>query len=187
MSNGQPYGLEIDDSDEALDNIMRPVVNVTDEVVKFTIASVPGSKPLRYKLAPHGKQGSTVMLQEGYVKPYQGAGREMIAPIIERLTSRHVGGNEGDKLPMVVDEEKATAARAAWLRAHKTHRADKAKKPLAVTLEIDPSTLQPRSAAIRQPLRGEVVEQDTIEPPHPDDEPIVVDGAGPEPEPEERS
>lgn len=180
------FGLELDD-DDAEATVMRTVVNVTDEVVSFSIASMPGSKPLRYKLAPWGKNGSSVALQEGYTMPYKGAGREMIDPIIERITKRHVGGSDGDRLPMVVDSSKAEAARASWLRALSTHRKSKSVKPVTVSLQVDPETLQPRAARVAEPFIGEVVEQDTIEPPHPDDEPIAVDGpppSGPEPEPE---
>jgi hypothetical protein len=192
--NENNFGLELDD-DDAEATVMRSVVNVTDEVVKFSIASMPGSKPLRYKLAPYGKPGCTVSLQEGYTMPYKGAGREMVDPIIERITKRHVAGNEGDRLPMVVDQSKADASRAAWLRAHAAHRASKARKPITVALEVDPETLQPRAARVAAetvkpaapPMLGEVVAQDTIEPPHPDDDPILADGppgSGPEPEPE---
>lgn len=186
MSTAGPYGLEIDDDDDPNETVMHTVVNVTDEPIKFRIASVPGTKPLRYNLAPYGKPGDRVPLQAGYAQPYKGAGRDMIQPIIERLTSRHVGGHEGAKLPMVVGSENERAGRAAWLAAHKAHRADKAKKPIALSIEIDPANLEPRAAKLRrEPTKfvGEEVGLEPIEPPHPDDEPIIVDGPGPEPEP----
>lgn len=197
MQKAPTYGLEVDDDDSPA-NQMVNVVNVTDEEVRFRIASIPGSKPLRYHLAPYGKQGDRVGIQEGYANPYRGASRELMTPIIERLTARHVGGHEGAHLPMVVREERADEARAQWLRGMAAHKASKARKPMTVALEIDPEQLQPRAARVvpdHTPdpavvgaklgkLIGEEVGNEEIEPPHPDDAEVFATAA-PEPEPEE--
>jgi len=122
-----PYGLE--PAEDALDYSEARVVNITDEEVKFTIATTPGAKPRRYTLAPFGKPGCDVHLQEGYTKPYRGAGRKMIRPIIESRTLREpfpgarLDNSPDPKearphtLPMVVHEDNAKAARKAWLAA----------------------------------------------------------------------
>lgn len=202
MATSQQYGLEFDDDDDANDVVMRNVVNITDEEVRFRIATVPGSKPLRYKLAPFGKPGSTISMQGGYTLPYRGAGTKMMAPIIEKLTSRHVGGHEGAKLPMVVEESKAQQARSQWLSAMRAHKQTKDRKPVTVALSIDPVTNMPSAARVETPiapkvkaapvLRGEEVGDEPIDPvPPPEDddpiEPVEVSGppSGPEPEPVE--
>lgn len=177
----QPYGLAPED--DARDYTESRVVNITDEDVVFKIAQGPNAKPRRYRLAPF-KQGNaaSVTLQDGYVKPYKGAGRKMVRPIIERLTMRHVFPS-GPRMPMVVDEEKAPAARAAWVAALAAG-AVKAKAP--ITFAVRPEQLEPvaRAAkAIEPKFVGEEVGNEPIEPPHPDDEPIDSDGPSPTDDP----
>ena len=47
-----PSQFGIDEDDDAIDYSESTVVNVTDEIVSFTVATTPGSKARRYRLAP---------------------------------------------------------------------------------------------------------------------------------------
>lgn len=182
----QRYGLEPDD--DATEYSEALVVNITDDEVVFKIATTPGSKARRYRLAPFGRPGSSVHLQEGYTKEYRGAGREIIKPIVEAITKRESYPG-GPAMAQVVHEDKAPQARRAWLATFAKRDAEIAK---AKTIELKVSAeqlaahlpqpqVQPRAAAVPAPRSTPkpIVEdfpEDPIEPPHPDDEPIVADG-----------
>jgi hypothetical protein len=164
-----PSQFGIDEDDDAIDYSESTVVNVTDEIVSFTVATTPGSKARRYRLAPYGKNGDRINLQDGYAKPYPGAGRYMCPPIVERRTMRHVYPGSEERLPMVVHEDRAAEVRAKWLAAVKKG-AEKAKqKPITVALEVNPHGEPVRATVKTPPLIGEVVGQDEMEAPHPDD------------------
>ena len=165
----EQYGQIIDDEENAIEYRESLVVNITDEPVTFTIATQPGTAPRRYKLAPFGRSMSSIHLQDGYTRPYKGAGRGTMAPIVERLTMRHVYPG-GPRLPQVVHEEQAEQARAKWLAA----LAAKPTPTRRMALEIDvPAHLDPdRMVARSKPatsMIGEEVGHEPIEPPHPAD------------------
>ncbi len=170
----QRYGLEPDD--DASEYSEALVVNISNEEVIFKIATTPGSKARRYRLAPYGQAGSSVHLQDGYTKEYKGAGREVIKPIIEALTRREAYPG-GPSLALVVHEEKAPAARRAWLAAFEKREADIAKAQ-SIELKVSPDQLRAAlpKAAKAAPVVAEDFGNDEIEPPHPDDDPIIADG-----------
>lgn len=196
------YGLQIDD-DAAVDYQESTIVNVTDEVAIFLIATVPGSKPRRYRLAPYGHAGDRVNLPDGYAKKYQGAGKELCTPIIERLTRREVYPQgplrhdqiqnkmlpmypAGPRLPRVVHEDQADAMRARWKTAMQQHGTVKGNRPVMVQLEVGADQI-PNRARIKpsEKLVGEEVGQDEIEP-DPDLEDEVI-ATGPPSEPPAKS
>lgn len=101
------------------------VINVSDAPIRFEIATQPGTKPRRYKLAPWSRQGDRVSLQVGYTVPFKGAGRGMVRPTIESLTmcemvseitpSATHPGRPAVRIPLVVHEDRADAARAKYV------------------------------------------------------------------------
>lgn len=103
LSNYEAWDREAEGSAEAR------VVNVSPFVARFEVATVPGTRPRRYKLNP----GESVHLQAGYVKEFKGAGREMVRATIESLTEREVFP-KGRTLPMVVNEAKAQEMAQRW-------------------------------------------------------------------------
>lgn len=200
MSNQDQYGLVQDDDPSAEEYSETVCVNITDEVVNFTIASTPGSPPRKYRLAPFGKNGSSVSLQSGYCKPYKGAGgHHMLEPIIERKTRRHVWPQsrvrdaagvetliETPRLPMVVRQDRADEARAAWLAAARRKPSANAK-PVTFAVQLDEQRRPVSATIVQAPLVGEEVGDDEIEAPPPDpDDPIDLPtiGADEEPPPE---
>ena len=166
------YGQLIDDED-LVDYQESTVVNVTDDVVIFIIATQPGSKPRRYRLAPYGDPAGRdrVTLVDGYAKEYEGAGTgKMCTPIIERITRREAfpAGPPvhdpiqqkivpkypaGPRLPRVVHIDKAENMRARWEAAMSLHGQAVTMRPVMVQLEVDHGgTLKP-SARVNDPAK----------------------------------
>ncbi len=107
----------------------------------------------------------------------------MCTAIIERLTMRSVHAAtksrnekgelfvvEAPRLPMVVHVDDHRAARERWLDVM-SHAPKSIARPAANAQHV-------AATATRAPslLVGEEVGQDEIEPPHPDDDPIIADG-----------
>lgn len=177
LAKQQPYGLAPED--DSRDYTESRVINITDEEVVFRIAQGPGAKPRRYRLAPYESGNAAgVNLQDGYAKPYKGAGRKLVRPIIERETMRHVYPR-GPRLPMVVHEDRAEEARAAWVGALEAHAAATGKPIQAPAPRREPPRAPAREVAPQRDapkLIGEEVGNEPIEPPHPDDVEVFADG-----------
>lgn len=121
----QDYGDEFDrDAEEQSEAL---VVNVSPWPARFEIATVPGSKPRRYKL----ESGKSVSLQLGYTTSFIGASRQPVRPTIESLTEIEVYPR-GPKLPMVVHIDRASEMRAKW--EHELAKGAKPPEPMKVSL-----------------------------------------------------
>lgn len=174
---------EQDDFDrDAREQSEARVMNISDEVIRFEIATQPGSKPRRYTLAPFGKTESSIRIQVGYTLPFKGAGRGMVRPTIESLTMREViseiaptqmhAGRTALRIPLVVHEDNAEAARAAYLAAMK--RAAATGEGSMPTLVLhDAQTGRPMPVRVeRKPAPVEDVEDQDgpLDEPPPDDD-----------------
>jgi hypothetical protein len=159
--------LEEFDRDAEVQSEAR-VVNVTDDVVRFEIATQPGSKPRRYKLSPHGRTESAVFIQEPYTRPYKGVGRGLIPATIETLTEREaypagplgppgMDGirrpvyDAGPRLPCVVHEERAAEVRALWVKAM-------AQRPSGAPRVVIQTSAGPMEARLAPAGRGNEVD-----------------------------
>jgi hypothetical protein len=184
------YGLDKDEDEDAIEYSETEVVNVTDEPVKFRIATTPGAKARRYTLAPYGKPGDSINIQTGYAQPYLGAGQHhLLEPIIHRLTKRHVApqtrNSDGQlvntpRLPCVVRREVAAQFRDQWLNASRAAKQANVKRQ-TLTIEVDPTAVSAPVRAARvsapPPLIGEEVGDEPIDPiaPPDPDEPMPAD------------
>lgn len=77
------------------------MVNVTSETIKCEIAGTPGSKPKQYVFEP----GQPTEVPDGYCVLVQGAGRNVLEPIIVRMTKRSAyknGKAQGQAKPTLV-------------------------------------------------------------------------------------
>lgn len=103
------------------------VVNISNDVQRFEIATQAGSKPRRYRLEPFGKQGDSIHVQAGYTAPYKGAGIGMVRPTIEAMSEVEIiaeiaptstnPGRPALRLPVIVARSGARRARAQYLDA----------------------------------------------------------------------
>lgn len=204
MESQDKYGL-VEDGAIDIEYSETRVVNVTDEPVTFKIAGNPGSPARRYRLAPFGKDGSSVSLQSGYCNEFLGAGsRFMLEPIIERLTKRHPWPSltvnrmsvadgvmqphtfHSARLPMVVREEKAREARKAWLAEMAKHPEQERLRELQALAraKADAEAIVARERGQVPQTVGEVVGDEAFdeEPPPDPDADVVVGGDEPPPE-----
>ncbi len=157
------------------------VINVSPRVARFEIATVQGSKPRRYKLAP----GQSVNVQHGYTQDFVGASRQPVRATIESLTEIEVFP-KGPRLPMVVHVDKAREYQAKWRAAleagQKPAEPFKVSLPSAngddpVEMTITPSAPQMRGPAPTMPALEDVEDQDgEIDEPPPDhNDPLPVE------------
>lgn len=130
------------------------VINVSPFTARFEIATVPGSKPRRYKLEP----GDSIHLQYGYTQEFQGAGRQPVRATIESLTEREAFPG-GPTLPMVCHVDKQAQVARSWAEA--LARANTPPKPVKVMLptanggEPVEMIVQPAPPAFRAPIEDD--------------------------------
>lgn len=202
MESQDKYGL-IDDGAIEVEYTETRVVNVTDEPVTFRVAGNPGSPARKYRLAPWGKDGSSVSLQSGYCNEYTGAGaRFLLEPIIERLTKRHAWPTvtvmrlspidgvmtphtfTSARLPMVVREDKAKDARKAWLAEMAKHPEQERLRELQAQAraKADAEAAVSRERGQVPAQVGEVVGDEAFDedaPPDPDADVVIADETPP--------